>query len=107
MIFNDTATTLSKQCDCVISNPPFSLKFKIIKRLVSFNKPFILLFPFGSINTSAFLDAFDNNTNDISLIIPKGRIKFIVDGSVAKSPSFETCYLCYKIGIDKLVFLEQ
>ena len=105
--FSHTATARLRICDYVISNPPFSIKFKILKKLVAFDKPFILLFPLGSINTNSFLNAFDKKINNVSIIIPKGRMKFIVNGSVAKSPSFETCYLCYKMNIDKLVFLEQ
>ena len=68
--------------------------------------PFILLFPLGSINTTAFLSAFGNEIENVSIIIPNGRIKYIVNGSVQKSPSFESCYLCYRMRIDKLVFLK-
>ena len=96
-----------KQCDYVISNPPFSIKFKILKQLVNNDIPFILLFPMGSINTQKFVKIFDKKINDISIIIPNGRIKYIVDGSLAKSPSFESVYLCYKIKIkSNLVFLD-
>ena len=104
--FSNESSELLNRCDYVISNPPFSLKFKIVKRLVEYNKPFILLFPLGSINTSAFLSAFDNEIENVSIIIPNGRIKYIVNGSVQNSPSFESCYLCYKMRIDKLIFLK-
>ena len=104
--FSPDAIPPLMRCDCVISNPPFTLKFKILKRLVQYDKPFILLFPLGSINTKSFLDCFDDNIKHISLIFPKGRMQFITNGSLAKSPSFESVYLCYKMLDDKLVFLK-
>ena len=105
--FSDEGQTLLKQCDLVISNPPFSIKFKILQQLIKFKKPFILLFPLGSINTTKFINLFKNKTKEISIIIPNGRIKYIVNGSIAKSPSFETCYLLYKIKTKQnLIFLK-
>ena len=103
--FTVDADKLLQQSDCVISNPPFTLKFKILKKLVTSDKPFILLFPLGSINTKSFLDCFGDNIKHISIIFPKGRIQYITDGCIAKSPSFESIYLCYKMLDDKLVFL--
>ena len=103
--FSHEASKLLKRCDYVISNPPFSLKYDVIKKLVASGKPFILLLPLSTINTIAFYDAFGDAIDHVSLIIPKGRIKFIFDGTVAKSPSFETVYVCWKTEIPKLVFL--
>ena len=106
--FSPQGQRLLKECDCVVTNPPFSIKFKILKQLVDNDKPFILLFPMGSINTLTFTKIFGKKKiNNVSIIIPHGRIKFIVNNTLAKSPSFETIYLCYKIKNIKsnLVFL--
>lgn len=35
--------------DIIVSNPPFSLKDKVLKRLYSFNKPFAILLPLNSL----------------------------------------------------------
>ena len=105
--FSTQGQRLLKECDCVVTNPPFSIKFKILKQLVDNDKPFILLFPMGSINTLTFTKIFGKKKiNNVSIIIPHGRIKFIVNNTIAKSPSFETIYLCYKINTGtNLVFL--
>lgn len=106
--FSEESDRYLKQCDIVISNPPFSIKFKILQKLIEFNKPFILLFPLGSINTTKFVNIIKNKTKDTSIIVPNGRIKFIIDGSLAKSPSFETIYLLYKIETEQnLIFLDE
>ena len=95
-----------QQCDCVVSNPPFSKKYQIIKTVVEHRKPFILILPLSCVNTLSFRNCFQNKMNDVSILIPHGRMKFIKDGTVKKSPSFETCFICYKIMDEKLVFLD-
>lgn len=35
--------------DVIVSNPPFSIKDRIIERLYSFNKPFAILLPLNSL----------------------------------------------------------
>ena len=35
--------------DLIVSNPPFSLKDKVLERLYSFNKPFAILLPLNSL----------------------------------------------------------
>ena len=95
-----------RKCDCVISNPPFSLKYKSMSKLVKFNKPFILILPLACINTLSFRKCFNNKMDKVSIIIPKGRLKFIQNKEIKKSPSFESCYVCYKMIDKKLIFLD-
>ena len=104
--FSDKGMEYLQRCDYVVSNPPFSKKYKILKTIVEYQKPFILILPLSSVNTLSFRDCFDGKMNHVSLLIPKGRMKFIKDGNVKKSPSFETCFVCYKMLADKLVFLD-
>ena len=104
--FSPKGQELLAHCDVVITNPPFSIKFKILETLVKSDTPFICLFPMGSLNTLTFTKILKNKINNISIIIPNGRLKFIVNNSIAASPSFETCYLFYKINLEKnLLFL--
>lgn len=104
--FSNDADKLLDKCDCVITNPPFSLKYKIMSKLVKHNKPFILILPLACINTISFRNCFNNKMGDISIIIPKGRMKFIQNKEIKKSPSFESCYVCYKMLDDKLLFID-
>ena len=41
--------------DLVVSNPPFSLKKQVLERLVSLDKPFILLMPIATLATTPLL----------------------------------------------------
>ncbi len=38
-------------CDCIVSNPPFSIKDKVLARLYEFNIPFAMLLPQNSLQS--------------------------------------------------------
>lgn len=86
-------------CDLMISNPPFSLQYEIIKR--SFDliesgkiKAFALLLPLSTLETPKRADLYDKYKDKLSIIIFKKRIKFL-----GKRTSFNTacCWICYNI----------
>ena len=97
---NDFFTTEPpKDCDLMISNPPFSLQNKIIER--SFKlieagsiKSFALLLPLSTLETPFRSDLYERYIDKLSIIIFKRRIKFI-----GKKTSFNTacCWICYNI----------
>lgn len=88
-----------EECDLMISNPPFSLQYEIIKR--SFEliekgliKSFALLLPLSTLETPKRADLYEQYADKLSIIIFKKRIKFI-----GKKGSFNTacCWICYNI----------
>ncbi len=96
---NDFFKNIDTDYDICISNPPFSIKQVIIKRLVQLNKPFILLAPLNTIANKYITDLSDN----IEIIIPKKRINFT---STKKNAIFPTAYICYKMNIgQKLIYV--
>ena len=102
--FSDDATIMLKNCDCVITNPPFSIKYDIIKRLLKYDVPFILMLPLQVLTTQVFRKSIGDA--NISLIIPDKRLKYIRNGKL-KSPNFDSCYICYKMVNEKLVLLNS
>lgn len=97
--------------DIVVTNPPFSKVPAILERLVSLNKPFIMIMPSSKINTQYVRKLFKNN--DIQIIIPRKRIHFekLIDG---KKPdewknacNFDCFYYCWKMNLPKdIIWLE-
>ena len=96
-----------KLCDCVITNPPFSIKYEIIEHLVKLDVPFIIIYPLQSTTTMKFRKCFDDKMDHVTMIIPKGRIKFINTNDEIKSPNFDSCYVCYKMFDKQLIFLNK
>ena len=88
-----------KDCDLLISNPPFDQQNEIIKRtfeLVETNqiKAFCLLLPLSTLETEKRADIYEKHMDKLNILIFKKRIKFI-----GKSNSFNTacCWVCYNI----------
>ncbi len=88
--------------DIVVSNPPFSKKWPILKRLKALDKPFILLLPASVLGTKQLSTLFP----DIQVVIPKGRISFIKNGEQTKGVWFASFFYAWKMNLPRdLIFL--
>lgn len=87
--------------DIIVSNPPFSLKDKIIKRLYELNKPYMILLPIPTLQGQK---RFPYIQNCQALVFDK-RISFMnADGVTKTNPSFGCFYLCRDILYKDLIF---
>ena len=87
--------------EIIVSNPPFSLIPRILKRLVDLDKPFILLMPSSKMNTQYFRKTLKGK---IQIIVPLKRIQFEKSVNGVPEPSKSSCnfdcfYYCYKLGL--------
>lgn len=90
--------------DIVVSNPPFSKKWAILKRLKDLNKPFVLLLPASVLGTKQLQTLFP----DIQVAIPRGRISFIKNGEQTKNVWFASFFYAWKMNLPKdLLFLPE
>ena len=82
--------------DAIISNPPYSLRDKVLEHLYEINKPFAMLMNMnGLFDNKKRFDLFSRN--GIQILTPRNRIKFLrFDGECA-SPPFKTVFVCYKL----------
>ena len=83
-----------EQWDIVVSNPPFSVKDKVLERLYSFNKPFAILLPLNSLQGKTRYKYF---TQGVQILSFDSRVcyhnKENMDVVVKGSP-FATAYFC-------------
>lgn len=87
----------SQHYDYIISNPPFSLKLDIFKRLYELNKPFAMICGLPILNYQEvgqfFLD------HPLQLLIVDKKVSF--DGNTA---SFNNSYFCYNLLPKDIIF---
>ncbi len=81
--------------DIVVSNPPFTRKRDVLKRLRELGKPFILILPVPTMNTGYFREMFLQDEH-LGIIIPRKRINFRNKRN-ASSNCFECYYYCWRI----------
>lgn len=97
-----------KYCDYIVSNPPYSLRNKILKRLFDIGKPFAML-----MNTNGLFDSDLRwnlfKKNNFTLIYLKRRVNYMEQyGEKQKSsPPFQSAYICSQISEEKIIFEEQ
>ena len=82
--------------DIIISNPPYSIKAKVFKKLSEIDKPFMMLVP-ASTMTKQYLKKYFKDK--IQIVIPERRIQFIKDGVQTKRCFFDTVWISYKMDI--------
>ncbi len=91
--------------DIFVSNPPFSQTEKVLKRLKTLGKPFLLLLPSSRLNAGYFQDLFAGDKR-LQIIIPPKRINFdrLIDGSIVRTKSnaanFDCFYYCWNMELE-------
>ena len=95
-----------KDYDAVVSNPPFSKRQGILKRLFEADVPFAMILNFNGL--------FDSKTrwklfkeNDFEVLIPLGRIHFFNEGCNGNSPNFQSIYVCKGMLKKQIEFAES
>ena len=74
------------------------MKPKVFKRLAEIDKPFMMLVPVSTM-TKKFLKTYFQDK--IQIVIPKSRIHFVKNGEQTKSSWFDTCWITYKMNLEK------
>ena len=92
------------KCDYIISNPPYSLKGDVFKRLYEIGKPFAMLINFqGIFDHKDRFEMFKNNKVEMLWLSP--RVNYIKQGDYkASGVPFQSGYLCSGIFEEQLNF---
>lgn len=91
--------------DVIISNPPFSIKDDIIKRLYELDKPYAMLLPIPSLQGQKRFPYM----KDCQALIFDKRINYYTDiakREIQKGVSFGSFYLCRRFLPNDLIFEE-
>lgn len=93
----------SEQYDFIISNPPFSIKDDILRRLHELNKPFAMLLPLPTLQGQKRFSYL----KDCQALIFDKRINYYMDSEkkeIQKGVSFASIYICKNFLPKNLIF---
>lgn len=82
--------------DIIVSNPPFSIKRQVLKKLLEIDKPFVMIMPISVLSTKMYQPFFDHT----SIGVPKSRIQF----SGTTGCPFDCYYYFYKVSCPSRFF---
>ena len=96
------------KCDYIISNPPFSLKQQVFRRLFEIGTPFAMLVGVvGLFESQTRFEMFRDN--DFELMYFNRRVSFFKNYADQKSsfnPPFSSVYVCHHVLPKQIVFEE-
>ena len=93
------------QWDCIITNPPYSLKYEFLKRCFELETPFALLMPLTALEGKRRGELF--RKYGIQLIIPNKRINFRTPSGKGSGAWFQVAWFCWKLNLpNQLNFIE-
>lgn len=91
--------------DCIITNPPYSLKEKFLERCYELGKPFALLMPLTALESEKRHKLY--RKYGIQLIIPNKRFNFETPSGRGGGSWFATAWFCGNMKLPKdLNFVE-
>ena len=95
-------------CDCIVSNPPYSLKGEVLERLFKIGKPFaMLLGVVGLFESQKRFNMFKENDFEIKYF--NKRIAYFKEYKEQKqslNPPFSSVYITHKVLPKQIVFEE-
>ena len=97
--------TTNVEADYIISNPPYSVKDKVLERLYKIGTPFMMLLPVASIQSIFRVNLFIKY--GLQLIVFDRRIGYHTDGNkdtCVKGNSFGSAYFCWNVLNDDIIF---
>ncbi len=92
--------------NCIVTNPPYSIKEQFLQRCYELGKPFALLMPLTALEGKRRGALYKKY--GIQLIIPNKRINFITPSGKGSGSWFQTAWFCWKLNLPKdLMFVEN
>ena len=97
---------LNVECEAIVSNPPYSRKNAVLKRLFDLDVPFAMLFGVvGIFESQTRYDLFSKNKFEVMYF--NRRIKYMKDyeaKEVCVNPPYSSVYICHNILPKQIVF---
>jgi len=98
----------NEECDCVISNPPYSLKTEVFERLFYIGKPFAMLVGVvGLFESQRRFNLFKNNKFEIMFLNKRvSYFKSYEDQKTSLNPPFSSVWITSNLLPSKILFEE-
>ena len=92
--------------DCIITNPPYSMKEEFLEKCYEYGKPFALLMPLTALEGKKRGALYKKY--GIQLIIPNKRFNFETPSGKGSGAWFQTAWFCWGLNLPKdLMFVEE
>jgi hypothetical protein len=87
------------QFDCIVTNPPYSLKTEFLRRAYELGKPFAFLLPITGLEYRSRQSMFQ--AHGIDLLLLDKRLRFEKPDGRKSRPWFSSAWFCWRLGLPK------
>lgn len=94
-----------RNCNMIVTNPPFSLKLEFLERCYALGKPFALLLPLTALETEKRQRLF--REHGIEIILLPRRINFVTPNKRESSSWFATAWFTHGLNIGRQLTFSQ
>lgn len=91
---------------CIVTNPPYSLKFRWIERCYELGKPFALLLPVETLGAKKAQEMFKANGAEFLMLNKRINFKMPNKGWDGAGAQFPTMWVCWKLLPQTIVYGE-
>jgi len=91
----------SSAWDCIVTNPPYSMKYDWIKRCYFLGKPWAMLMPVETLGAAAAQFQFDTFGIQVIFVSPRIDFKMPDAGWSGKGAQFPTAWFCWGFDLPK------
>ena len=98
----DFFTMKVPECDYIVSNPPYSRRDDVLRRLFEIGKPFAMLLSSLGIGEGKRWEMFSKN--GVQFLIPNRRVNYHNGEIQNKSVAFQSWYVCHKFLPRDIIF---
>ena len=85
--------------DCIVTNPPYSIKDEWLQRCYDLGKPFALLLPITALGEQERVKMYKQN--GIQLLLPPSRINFGTPSGEGSGSWFYAAWFCHGLNFPK------
>jgi len=89
--------------DCIVTNPPYRLKYQWLERCYQLGKPFALLMPLETLGAKRAQVLFEKYGFEIILLRPRVNFKMPNRGYDGKGAQFPTAWFTWKLEIGQQI----
>jgi hypothetical protein len=93
--------------DCLITNPPFSVKYKWLERCYQLGKPFALLMPVETLGTKSAAVLFEEFGTEIIFVRPRINFKMPNKGWDGGGAQFPVAWYTWKLNIGRAMIFAK
>lgn len=85
--------------DCIVTNPPYSIKYQWLERCYQLEKPFALLLPVETLGASTAQQLFEKHGVQVMLLNKRVNFKMPNKGWNASGAQFSTAWFTWGLGL--------